>query len=211
MSGVVGFAFVDHESWSIVRCNGQFGRILGYDESELEGKSLQELYHHSDAGTFREALQRVVAGEEDCIASIKRFVTKAGTSVICRSLCHPLHYEGKIAIMLKQICVVADDKILAESMALRDTVTRLEMDLANLRGDVMALVGRGGGNINIGSSEIKSGATTNDTAVFRWLVGGLVALLSVVGYLIYVGGWPLHGGGAQPPQHMEAPQDAPHK
>ncbi len=210
MSGVVGFAFVDHESWSIIRCNGQFGRILGYDESELEGKNLQDLYHHSDAATFRVALSRVVDGEEDCIDSIKRFVTKAGTAVICRSLCHPLRFQGKVAVMLKQICVVADDRVLAESMALRETVTRLESDLANLRGDVMALVGRGG-NVNIGSSEIKSGATTNDTAVFRYLVAGVIALLSVVGYLIYVGGWPLHGGGAQPPRHIETPQDASNK
>lgn len=210
MSGVSGFAFIDHESWVIIRCNAQFGRILGYDESELEGRNLQDLYHYTDAATFRVALSRVIAGEEDCIDSVKRFITKAGTAVICRSLCHPLRYQGKVAAMFKQICVVADDKLLAESISLRDTVSRLELDLENLRGDVRALVGRGG-NVNIGSSEIKSGATTNDTAVFRYLVAGVIALLSVVGYLIYVGGWPLHGGGAQPPRHIETPQDASHK
>lgn len=200
LSGVVGMAFVDHESWSIIRCNAQFGRILGYDESELEGKHLQELYHSSDAATFREALARVVAGDEPSMDSVKRFITKAGTAVICRSICHPLHFEGRVAVMLKQICIVADDRITAEALHLRETVSKLEEDLRNLRGDVRALVGRrSGGDVNIGGSSIRSGAISNDTAIFRWLVVALLVVASIISYGIYIGGWPLHGGAAKPP------------
>lgn len=198
MSGVTGMAFVDHETWTIIRCNAQFGRILGYEESELEGKAIQDLYHSSDAGTYRESLKRVLDGEEDYLDSVKRFVTKAGTAVVCRSICHPLRYNGAVVVMLKQMCIVADDRILAESMALRDTVAHLERDLANLRGDVMALVGKGQ-NVNIGGSSIRSGAITNDASVFRWMVIALIVVAGIATYGIYIGGWQLHGGQAKPP------------
>lgn len=206
MSGVVGFAFVDHTTWTVIRCNAQFARILGYEESELEGKSLEDIYHNSDAGTYREVLHRVLTGEDDCMDSVKRFMTKAGSSVVCRSICHPLRYQGDVVVMLKQICVIADDKLLAESIALRDAVSQLERDLYNLRGDVRALVGRGN-DVNIGSSSIRSGATTNDPSIFRWIVVAIIAIVSVVAYIAYIGGWSLHHGGAKPPQTIEIPHD----
>lgn len=199
MSGVTGMAFVDHETWTIIRCNAQFGRILGYDEAELEGKHLQDLYHSTDAATFRESLLRVINGDEDCIDSVKRFITKAGTAVICRSICHPLHFDGRVAVMLKQICIVADDRITAEALHLRETVSKLEEDLKNLRGDVRALVGRRSGDVNIGGSSIRSGAITNDASVFRWMVIALIVVAGIATYGIYIGGWQLHGGQAKPP------------
>lgn len=202
-------AFVDHESWSIVRCNPQFARLLGYDESELEGKSLQDLYHASDSGTYRESLKRVLDGDEECMDSVKRFIAKHGGSIICRTICHPLRFEGHVAIMLKQICIVADDRIQQESVMLRDTVRQLERDLANLTGDVRALVGKpNDSSVHIGESSIRSGAqqNTNDAAIFRWIVAALVVLIGAASYLIYVGGWPLHKGGASPPTQQTFPQ-----
>lgn len=198
MSGIVGLAFVDHETWTIIRCNAQFGRILGYDEAELVGRSLEDLYHISDAGTYRESLRRVLEGSEDYLDSIKRFVTKAGVGVICRSICHPLRYNGKVVVMLKQMVILSDDRLMSESIALRETVTRLESDLMNLRGDVMALVGRRS-DINIGGSNITSGASTNDASIFRWLVLALIVVAGIATYGIYIGGWQLHGGHAKPP------------
>jgi len=61
-----------------LRVNSALTELLGYDESELVGRTFQSLTHPDDLGTNRELLRRAVSGEIDRYRMEKRFVHARG-------------------------------------------------------------------------------------------------------------------------------------
>lgn len=197
LSRFTGYAFIDHEQWTIIRCNDQFARLLEYDETELAGVSIQRIIHDEYAETYIPALERVLEGESDEINRVVKYITKTHRAIVCRAITIPVEYRGEIAFMLKQITLL-DEESREEVQRLRDIVKSLQSGLENVRGDMRVFMGKDT-NIRVEGATITSGNTKNDVKVFAYLTAAVIALVSAGAYLAYISGWGFHHGDAKPP------------
>ena len=68
-------------SGNIIRANGEFCRLVGYDLGELRRLALIELTHPDDRARTAAALEQLRSGELDRSVADKRYVAKDGTAV----------------------------------------------------------------------------------------------------------------------------------
>jgi PAS domain S-box-containing protein len=76
----VGVVIGDAET-RILRANGAFCRMLGYDEAELLGRRTSDLTHPDDRDTTIAAVRALVAGETPTYRREKRYLAKNGQTI----------------------------------------------------------------------------------------------------------------------------------
>jgi len=79
-SAPTGMAITDMDGW-LLSVNGAMCRTLGYEQSELIGRSIAAITHPEDRELEREWVERVVSGELDHYQVEKRFLRKDGEAV----------------------------------------------------------------------------------------------------------------------------------
>ncbi|MDB6085968.1 MAG: sensor signal transduction histidine kinase, partial [Gammaproteobacteria bacterium] len=80
----IGIAYADR-SGTFLRCNGTFCALLGFDPVELASKSIIDLTHGDDARSTAAELERLWAGEVDCIDHERRYVRRDGSILWVRT------------------------------------------------------------------------------------------------------------------------------
>jgi PAS domain S-box-containing protein len=76
----IGIVLMDLD-WTIIRSNPAFCRMLGYDEDELQGRSVAENTHPDDVAANRTLFFEMVIGQRNRFQLEKRYITKEGRIV----------------------------------------------------------------------------------------------------------------------------------
>ena len=126
----VGMAIADPET-VILRANGAFCRMLGYDEAELLGRRTSDLTHPDDRDTTIAAVRAFMAGETPTYRREKRYLARNGktiwadaaASLVRGDLGEPLYVMGVIQDITER--KQADEQLRASQERLRQLAARV--------------------------------------------------------------------------------------
>lgn len=100
-----GVAFVDLKG-CFIRVNDSFTELVGYSHTELVGRSVKLITHPDDADGNNTELEKVLSGELEHYALLKRYITKYGNSVWVKVVVYPIRKDGKITHLFKQAITI---------------------------------------------------------------------------------------------------------
>lgn len=101
-----GVAFLD-KNGCFIRVNDSFAELVGYSHTELLNKSFKLITHPDDVESNSKELEKVISGETEHYALLKRYITKFGNSVWVKVIVHPVkNKDGKIEHLFKQAITI---------------------------------------------------------------------------------------------------------
>jgi PAS domain S-box-containing protein len=195
----------DHFVW----LNHAWEELLGYSRLELcgrtagTGKRWQDITHPEDLGHDEIDVEAMLAGDIQRFSKSKRFIAKNGDDipVIIHVNRFPNGFENFVCFIGEAMPAGLTHE---DIQHLQDD---FDMEQKRVEATLAALAHR------LKELEVTTVAdkdtTTNQTTISMgnnqttWIVTIVLALLGVVGYLIYIGGWRHHGGEAVPPTVIE--------
>jgi PAS domain S-box-containing protein len=99
-------AFVD-KTGTFIQVNDSFVELIGYSHTEIKNKSLKLITHPDDIDSNQKELEKVLSGEVDHYALLKRLIDKFGTVIWVKVLVHPVKNEkGEVEHLFKQVVTI---------------------------------------------------------------------------------------------------------
>jgi two-component system CheB/CheR fusion protein len=77
----VGIKILDPSTGRIISANPDFCRMLGYQENELHGLSIEQITYEEDMDSDRDVMLRILNGKANTYHTVKRYLQKNGTIV----------------------------------------------------------------------------------------------------------------------------------
>lgn len=177
--------------------NGAYERLVGYSMAELRQMTWQEITVDEDIGADQRNVQAILHGHDQSYTMGKRYRHKRGHVVPITLTVWKHHTDTNNIIFL--IAEAMPEHVTSEELASIKESIKVEFKALQQR---LAIIERRnvrnghGQNINIGDR--------NSLDTVKWMVIALVALVTAVAYMSYVGTWRQHRGEAKPPS-IEVP------
>lgn len=181
-----------------VWANMAFERLVGYSLAELKELTWMDITIQEHVGGDLASVQAVVRGDSDMYCMTKTYKHKSGHDVpvevtvwrfppsVGDFACFVVEAMPESAT-IKQLSDVHD--------RLRDDIRCLQGRLLILEKETMTSHGDHQENRSNNTNVIRT-----DGGGMQWIALAFTALIAAVMYLIYIGGWGMHRGDAEPPQ-----------
>jgi len=120
----IGMALVSLEG-KLVRVNGSLLKIFGYSETELLGKSFQDVTYPDDLKNDVEDIRRLLAGEISSYQIEKRCLNKSGSIIwVLLSVCLAHDESGEPFLFISQIQDITKAKLSVDLLNISDIAFR---------------------------------------------------------------------------------------
>jgi len=131
-----GYALMS-SGWTLLKCNEQFARMLGYAPLELCGKSEAEITHPAES-----TVSIQTADKYGRVDMEKLYITKTGASVRCRLKANPVEHEGELVWFSQILPVDERSNVEALRQEYDQRLESLQRALSATHDDLRAIIGR---------------------------------------------------------------------
>lgn len=125
----------------IIKTNGTFRRLTGYNQTEIKKMNLSEISAPEDVEKSKELIEKMNAGELDKVALIKKYIKKDGGSLLAKTMLSVVaDYTGKVNYQVTIIEDItkereAEERITAERHKYRSIITNMNLGLVEVDND----------------------------------------------------------------------------
>lgn len=205
----VSWVSLDHR---FIFANNEFERLVGRSASELRGDKWMDITVSNDVEADLDSIADVASGKVASYTMAKRYRHKRG-------------HEVPVDITVWRFPLGTSEPIrgyLVEAIPMNATTAELEQMRSETKTALLALeekieritmsrqerrrADKEGNWSSSRDTTVNVGNTVASEVIMRYVVLGAIMLIGAASYLIYIAGWPGHGGSAAPPNQPQRTQ-----